>query len=208
MVNQLGISKCIYDYSHDSSDIIVNNAGVAVNGPLGNLTPQDFKYQYDVNVVGPAMMVQAALPYLPNDRSGRIVNVSSISATMGFAGQTIYGGTKAALDSMTRTWSRELAERATVNAVNPGPVATDMWRGAAAAGGFEAALRPLVQMTPLARMREGVDSEEMMKTGERLAGRPAYDHEIAGVVGMLCSEESGWCTGSVVCANGGAKFSS
>jgi NAD(P)-dependent dehydrogenase (short-subunit alcohol dehydrogenase family) len=70
--------------------------------------------------------MKAAMPYLPTDRSGRIVNVSSVSSTMGFVGQSVYGGTKAALDSMTRTWARELAERATVNSVNPGPVATDM----------------------------------------------------------------------------------
>lgn len=62
------------------------------------------------------------MPYLPNDRSGRIVNMSSVSSSMGFASQSVYGGTKAALEAMTRTWARELAERATVNAVNPGPV--------------------------------------------------------------------------------------
>lgn len=66
--------------------------------------------------------MQAALPYLPHDRSGRIVNMSSVSSSLGFIAQSVYGGTKAALEAMTRTWSRELAERATVNAVNPGPV--------------------------------------------------------------------------------------
>lgn len=78
-----------------------------------------------MNVLGPLLLVQAALSYLPNDRSGRIVNLSSVSSSLGFANQTVYGGTKSALEAMTRTWSRELAERCTVNSVNPGPVATE-----------------------------------------------------------------------------------
>lgn len=72
------------------------------------------------------MLVKAAEKYLPTDNSGRIVNLSSVSATLGFPAQSIYGGTKAALDAMTRTWARELAGRCTVNSVNPGPVDTDM----------------------------------------------------------------------------------
>ena len=72
-------------------------------------------------MLGPLLLTQAAVPYLPTDRSGRIINVSSVSSRLGIAGQSVYGGTKAALEAMTRSWSRELADRATVNAVNPGP---------------------------------------------------------------------------------------
>ena len=86
----------------------------------------EFDRQYRVNVRGPLLLLQAALPFLPGDRSGRIINVSSVAATLGFHAMSVYGGTKAALDAMTRTWSRELAERATVNSVNPGPVDTRM----------------------------------------------------------------------------------
>ncbi|MCJ1313444.1 hypothetical protein MMC25_007122 [Agyrium rufum] len=187
-------------------DIIVNNAGVAENFPLTEVTPERFYAQYNVNVLGPALLVSAAAPYLPNDRSGRIVNVSSVSAVLGFPGQTIYGGTKAALEHMTRTWARELAEKATVNAVNPGPVETDMWN-AASSPEFLDAVRPIMMLTPLAPTREGVDRPEIMELGKKLAGRPAYPSEIAGVVGMLCSQDSGWCTGSTICANGGMYMS-
>ena len=107
-------------------DIIVNNAAIAKNMPLEEITTETFTQQYTINVLGPILLLQAALPFLPKDRSGRIVNLSSVSSSLGFDGQTVYGGTKAALESMTRTWSRELAERATDNAVNPGPVATEM----------------------------------------------------------------------------------
>ena len=87
-------------------DIIINNAAIAGNSPLEEVKAEDFVHQYTVNVLGPILLLQAALPFLPHDRSGRIVNVSSVSASLGFNGQTVYGGTKAALESMTRTWSR------------------------------------------------------------------------------------------------------
>lgn len=197
-------------FSHPRSgkfqvDIIINNAGVSVNKPIEEVTPSDFTHQYSVNVLGPILLLQAALPYLPNDRSGRIVNLSSVSSSLGFIGQSVYGGTKAALESMTRTWARELADRATVNAVNPGPVATDMYGGTSPE--FQKRMKPWMQNAPLQKIRPGIDDEQFVKDAENAGGRPGYDHEIAGAVAMLCSEDSSWCTGSVICANGGMKFS-
>ncbi|KAL8841041.1 MAG: hypothetical protein Q9170_001066 [Blastenia crenularia] len=176
-------------------DIIVNNAGVAEGQPLQDVTIDSFHKQYSVNVLGPILLLQAALPYLPTDRSGRVVNLSSVSSSLGFSDQTVYGGTKAALESMTRTWARELAERATVNAVNPGPVATEMYGSTSPE--FQQQLKPHIQHTPLMKERDGIDPENLVKDAERAGGRPGYDHEIAGVVAMLCSEDSAWCTGSV-----------
>ncbi len=172
--------------------------------PLAEITLDHFHTMYAVNVLGPLLLVQAAMPYLPTDRSGRIVNVSSVSSAVGASGQTVYGGSKAALEAMTRTWARELAENATVNSVNPGPVATDMY-GATSAE-FKKQLKPYIQITPLSRVREGIDEERFVKDAEEAGGRPGYDFEIAGVVAMLCSEDAAWCTGSVVCANGGLLF--
>lgn len=186
-------------------DIIINNAGVASNSTIEEVTAEDFQWQYSVNVMGPILLMQAALPYLPHDRSGRVVNLSSISSSLGFIGQSVYGGTKAALEAMTRTWARELAERATVNCVNPGPVATDMYGGTSEA--FQGRMKPFTQTAPLAAVREGIDEERFIQGEQKAGGRPAYDHEIAGIVAMLCSEDAGWSTGSVVCANGGLKFS-
>jgi NAD(P)-dependent dehydrogenase (short-subunit alcohol dehydrogenase family) len=186
-------------------DIIINNAGVAGNNYVENIDCEDFARQYNINVRGPLLLVQAAIPYLPNDRSGRIVNLSSVSSSLGFKGQSIYGGTKAALESMTRTWSRELAERCTVNAINPGPVATDMyWSND---DEFTTMIKPFIENTPLAASRKGVDPEKIYDASQNAGGRPAYSEEIAGLVGMLCSPEAGWTTGSMICANGGMKFS-
>ena len=186
-------------------DIIINNAGIAMEAALEDITPEDFTKIYTVNVLGPILVLKAALPYLPHDRSGRIINISSVSSSLGFIDQTLYGGTKSALEAMTRTWSRELAERATVNAVNPGPVATDMWWETSKK--FQQNVKPFIQSAPLMKAREGIDDEKYIQAVEKAGGRPGYDHEIAGVVAMLCSEDGGWCTGSVVCANGGLKFS-
>ncbi|ORX94662.1 hypothetical protein BCR34DRAFT_499105 [Clohesyomyces aquaticus] len=186
-------------------DIIINNAGVAGNNTVENVDCDDFARQYNVNVRGPLLLIQAAVPYLPNDRSGRIINLSSVSSSLGYIGQSIYGGTKAALESMTRTWSRELAERATVNAINPGPVATDMYWGTDKV--FQARNKPFIENTPLSALREGIDTKEIYDASADAGGRPAYSEEVAGVVGMLCMPEAGWTTGSVICANGGMKFS-
>ncbi|KAI9835561.1 MAG: hypothetical protein M1819_002012 [Sarea resinae] len=186
-------------------DIIVNNAGISINVPIEESTPEIFHQTYNINVLGPLLLIQAAMPYLPHDRSGRIVNLSSVSSNMGAVTQSIYGGSKAAVEGMTRTWARELAERATVNAVNPGPVDTDMFNGVS--DEFMEFMSLPAQMTPLAAVREGIDPPEVLERAKKLKGRAAYPEEIAGVVAMLCSEDSGWCTGSVVCANGGLKFS-
>lgn len=186
-------------------DIIINNAGVSIGMPLEETTVDLFNKQYAVNVLGPILLVKAALPYLPHDRSGRIVNLSSISSSLGLHGQTIYGGTKAALESMTRTWSRELAERATVNAVNPGPVETDMYGETSV--DFRRRMKPFIQNAPLMKAREGVDDDKFVQAAEEVGGRLASADEVAGVVAMLCSEDGAWCTGSVVCANGGLTFS-
>lgn len=182
-------------------DIIINNAGIALNAPLERVTIPDFEATYRVNVLGPLLVVQAAQPHLPTDRTGRIVNISSVSSSTGFVTQSVYGGTKAALEAMTRTWARELAERATVNAVNPGPVEGPMY--AANPPEFLDGIRGWVMHTPLMRAREGVDDAEVVREARESGGRPARTSEVAGVVGMLCSEEAGWCTGQVVCANGG-----
>ncbi|KAK2015298.1 short-chain dehydrogenase [Colletotrichum eremochloae] len=185
-------------------DVLINNAGVAHNNLLPAVTVEQFDISYRVNVRGPLLLVQAVQPYLPTDRSGRIVNMSSVSSSTGFPEQSVYGGTKAALEAMTRTWSRELSENATVNAINPGPVLTEMYAGNTPE--FKRFIKGFIEHTPLMKARKGVDSDELVKAAEEEGGRPAYVGEIAGIVGMLVSPESAWCTGQVVCANGGMLF--
>lgn len=200
-------------------DILINNAGVASNQLLndatsGPIAPEEFTRVYNVNVLAPLLLTQAVASHLPKDRSGRIVNVSSVSSSIGYEGQSVYAGTKAALEAMTRTWSRELADRATVNAVNPGPVWGDMY--AKVGQRFWDINQPYVDVAPLSRYEgeeqvkrmAGDSAEEFDRTvREGMKGRrPGFTSEVAGTIDMLCSEEAGWTTGSVVCANGGMKM--
>ncbi|KAE8372912.1 hypothetical protein BDV26DRAFT_273118 [Aspergillus bertholletiae] len=197
-------------------DILINNAGVSQDRFLndaekGAMDREYFNWHYTINVLAPLLLTQAAAPFLPADRSGRIVNISSVSSSIGFTGQTVYGGTKAALEAMTRTWARELADRATVNAVNPGPVIGDMYF--ATGEGFWQQMQGFMDSTPLSKVVEGdakMDSlteEQRFLIKEKMGGRrPAFTSEIAGVVGMLCTPDALWCTGSVVCANGGMRM--
>ncbi|CAM1501028.1 Fc.00g101900.m01.CDS01 [Cosmosporella sp. VM-42] len=201
-------------------DILVNNAGVSSNQHMndpkrGPIDEAEFNRVYTVNVVAPLLLTQAAATYLPRDRSGRIVNVSSVSSSIGYQGQSVYAGSKAALEAMTRTWSRELADRATVNAVNPGPAWGDMY--AEAGETFWKINQPYVDAAPLAKYNgekdvlamAGSDAERFDRTVRESMGgqRPGFTNEIAGTIDMLCSAESGWTTGSVICANGGMKMS-
>ncbi|PLB40015.1 SDR family NAD(P)-dependent oxidoreductase [Aspergillus candidus] len=198
-------------------DILVNNAGVSADRFLNDETkgPMDaeyFNWHYTINVLAPLLLTQACMPFLPDDRTGRIVNISSVSSSLGFTGQSVYGGTKAALEAMTRTWARELSDRATVNAVNPGPVIGDMYF--ATGEDFWKQMQGFQDNTPLSKMMLGKDAqldqltdEQKRLIMEKMGGRrPAFTAEIAGVVGMLCTPDGAWCTGSVVCANGGLRM--
>ncbi|KAI0007128.1 NAD(P)-binding protein [Xylariaceae sp. FL0662B] len=185
-------------------DILVHNAAVLYLGPLESVTEKDFNHIYAVNVLGPTFLTAACLPHLPTDRSGRIIMMSSINPKVGTLHTSLYSGTKAAVEALARVWCRELAERATVNTINPGPVMTDMYLSAS--DETKSALALWNPLTPLAAVREN-DSPEVRELGERIGGRAAYAHEIAGMVAILCSPEAGWCTGSLVSANGGLSFS-
>lgn len=194
-------------------DILINNAGVAgdnnLNDPVrGPIKTEQFNWIYTINVLAPLLLTQGVAPFLPTDRSGRIVNISSVSSQMGFVGQTIYGGTKAALESMTRTWARELADRATVNAVNPGPVVGDMYF--AAGEDFWRDIQGFQDNTPGSKVDPNearLTDEQKRLIDEKMGGRrPGFTSEIAGIVGMLTTPDSQWCTGSLVCANGGMKM--
>ncbi|RSM08950.1 hypothetical protein CEP52_004326, partial [Fusarium oligoseptatum] len=108
-------------------DIVVNNAGAELVKRHTGITPADFDYIYHLNVRAPLLLLQAIKPYLPPSGGGRIINISSVGARYGFKDLSLYCSSKAALEGMTRCWAAELGEDGhTVNAVNPGPVQSDM----------------------------------------------------------------------------------
>ena len=196
-------------------DILIHNAAVATVRPLGSIQRDEFYNVYNTNVFGPILLTQMCLPHLPFDRSGRIVNISSVGCSLGLAEQTVYGGSKGALEAMTRVWARELAERATVNAISTGFVMSEMWDDTPAHVKSLLArwnsVTPLAAVPPLASAVDAPDAADastiVANTEREGSTRLGYDWEVAGVVGMLCTADAGWCTGSIIPANGGMRFS-
>ncbi|KAG9571271.1 NAD(P)-binding protein, partial [Aureobasidium melanogenum] len=125
------VETTLQAFATNRIDILVNNAGLGQNTPLQDVTPEEYEKLMNVNVRAVIFMTQKVLPYLKGS-SNRIINLSSISARGGYATQTVYAATKAAVEGFTRVWAKELGHthKVTVNAVNPGPVDTDMYRAA------------------------------------------------------------------------------
>jgi len=159
-------------------DILVNNAGVEVVKALGTITPEDFARVYDLNVRGALLMTQAVLPYLP--AGGRIINISSVGSRSGFKELGLYCSSKAALEGLTRCWAAELGKNGTtVNAVNPGPVQSEM-----------------LDNIPK-------DIVNAQKAATPIENRVGTVEEVAMVVCWLASAESRWVTGQTISASGG-----
>lgn len=101
-------------------DIIVHNAAHVSWTPLGTMGQEVFDRHFHANVLAPILIQQAASEYLPHDRSGRIIFISSTTTKMGGDSTSLYTGSKGAVEAMIKVWAKELALRATVNAVQPG----------------------------------------------------------------------------------------
>lgn len=164
---------------HGRIDILVNNAGISIDQLLLRVSAKDLETTWATNVNGAVYCAKACIRPMMKKRWGRIINLSSVVAESGNAGQAVYAASKAALLGLTRSLAREYASRGiTVNAVAPGFIETDM-----TADLPEAARQGIVDQTPLGRI-----------------GRP---EEVAAAVVFLASEEAGYITGQVVRVNGG-----
>lgn len=184
------VQATLQAFKTEQIHILVNNAGVGDNKPLEEVTLEGYSKLMDVNVRSVVFMTQAVLPHLPpksQGGGGRIVNLSSISARGGFPTQSVYAASKAAVEGLTRVWATELGHRfgVTVNAVNPGPVDTDMYQ---AAGSVH-----------LARMEE---QNKKVPAGQRCG----TVEDIGDIITFLSEERSRWVTGDVICANGGMIY--
>ncbi|MGC4892245.1 SDR family NAD(P)-dependent oxidoreductase [Micromonospora sp. DT31] len=165
-------------------DGLVNCAGLARFAPLPSADLTDLDRMLAVNLRAPAALIQALLPALA-DAGGSVVNVTSVGGVLAMPGRSMYGATKAAINSLTRSLARELAPRVRVNAVVPGPVDTPMYDDLGLAPAQTQALRDgLLDSTPMARF-----------------GRP---EEVAKWVHVLLDRDlSGWVTGALIAVDGG-----
>jgi len=160
-------------------DILVNNAAITRDGLAMRMKRDDWNAVLETNLTGPFLMAQQVLPGMVRERWGRIINISSVVAEVGNAGQANYVASKAGLIGLTRALAREVASRSiTVNAVAPGFIDTDMtaslpqeWK------------EKLLTTIPLARL-----------------GKP---EDVAAAVCFLAGEPAGYITGHVLDVNGG-----
>jgi 3-oxoacyl-[acyl-carrier protein] reductase len=161
-------------------DVLVNNAGIAVDGLLMRTKKDDWQKVLDVNLTGAFHCCKAAARYLLKAEHGRIVNLSSVVGEQGNAGQVSYAASKAGLIGMTKTLARELASRGvTVNCVTPGYIETDM----------------------TAAHVQGEYGEKLLK--QIPLGRIGKPEDVAEAVRFLASEAASYVTGQVVRVNGG-----
>lgn len=159
--------------------VLVNNAGITRDGLAMRMPIEDFDAVIQTNLSGAFHTIRAAMPDFVRRRSGRIINISSVSGLMGNAGQANYSAAKAGLVGLTKSIAKELAPRGiTVNAVAPGFIETDMTREM-----NQQALETAMQAVPLRRM-----------------GRP---EDIAEAVRFLASDAAGYITGTVLQVDGG-----
>lgn len=174
-------AKALFDAAektYGGADVLVNNAGIIDLAPVGAMEPDVFARIIAVNLTGTFHMLHQAAGRLRD--GGSIVNFSSSALHTSLPGYAAYNASKAGVEAMTRVLSRELGPRGiTVNAVAPGPVATELFFQDKS----QELIDKLISLTPLGRLGEVGD--------------------IAPVVSFLAGPDGRWVTGQVLRANGG-----
>src|SRR5882672_7166379 len=174
------ISRIVNSLDDNSLDILINNAGVWKPTPIGSTSEAVLDEILDTNLKGMFWLTQAVLPKLCD--GARIINMSSTAGRVGIAGgRSLYGATKAAVDSFTKSWALELAQRKIrVNAFAPGYVETDM----------------TAAHLSNPQTRQDIPDRQPL-------GRLGNVEDIAQAVTFLCTEEASFITGESLNVSGG-----
>ncbi|WP_066898729.1 acetoin reductase [Mycolicibacterium houstonense] len=175
-------------------DVMVNNAGVALVGPIAEVTPADVARVWKINVDGVLWGIQAAAAkFVELGRPGKIINASSIAGHDGFAMLGVYSATKFAVRGLTQAAAKEYASAGiTVNAYCPGIVGTDMW--------IEIDKR-------FAELTGAAEGETFQKYAGGIAlGRPETPEDVAGFVSYLAGPDADYMTGQAGLIDGGLVY--
>jgi len=160
-------------------DILVNNAGINRDSVVWKMTEQQWDEVLDTNLKGYFNYIRAAVGIFREQKSGKIVNVTSINGLRGKFGQTNYSASKAGIIGLTKALARELGKsNVNVNAVAPGLIETDM-------------------------MKDAPESVKEAALAEIVLGRLGKPEEVAAVIAFLCTEAARHITGEVIRVDGG-----
>lgn len=163
-------------------DVLVNNAGVVDDAYLLMINEDSLSKSLDINIKGYFHCAQQAALKMMSKKSGKIINISSVSSVLAVEGQGVYSATKGAVNSMTATLAKELAPRGIqVNAVAPGFIATEM-----------------MDAIPEEKKREYLQAIPMNRFGSA--------EDVANTVAALCSDAFGYMTGQVIVLDGGLSL--
>ncbi len=160
-------------------DILVNNAGITKDGLLMKMSPEDYNAVIDVNLKGTFNMMQSVSRLMLKQKSGRVINIASVVALIGNAGQVNYCASKAGVIGMTKAFAREVGSRSiTVNAVAPGFIETDMTH----------------------ELPENVKTAMMAQIPQNRFGTA---DDVADAVVFLASDKAKYITGQTISVDGG-----
>ena len=193
-LNQIGIHGYVLDLSSRNSieqfwnklnedgfgiSVLVNNAGITRDNIILRMTDEEWEDIMNVHLYGTFQLSKRALKMMLKSRWGRIINISSASASIGNRGQSNYAAAKAGVEAFTKSLAKEVGKRdITINAVAPGFITTDMTLN-----------------------NDGVIEDYVIK--EIPLGRFGEPEEVANLVKFLCSDESSYITGQTIHINGG-----